>query len=103
MSLIFDIEELQGRLKDIKSDAIHQQEVLVSLINKVVKLHQDFRVVKNFSVSDALRDALNSVGVVITQGTAGYAYDDIPSSLKGHPVGDTWDFKGQQQGEAGCQ
>ena len=63
------------------------------LINSIVKLHQEARVAKDYKTSDALRNLLNSAGIIIIQGTAGYEYKDIPEALRGRPVGDTWRLK----------
>lgn len=58
--------------------------------NGLVKLHQKHRVAKNYAVSDELRELLQSAGVKIKQGTAGYEYGDIPDALKNMTVDDRW-------------
>jgi hypothetical protein len=90
MSLIFDLDELKKQCARMEQKTKRQQEIYFKLINGIVKLHQENRVANNYPISDALRELLNSVGVSIMQGSAGYEYDKIPPSLKGRPVDDTW-------------
>lgn len=93
MSLIYDLNEVKKLCERMEQEARRKETVNFELINGIVRLQQEYRVAKNYVISDALRALLKSVGVVITQGTAGYEYDEIPSSLKGRPVGDTWDIQ----------
>jgi cysteinyl-tRNA synthetase len=90
MSLIAQLTELQKSCARMAQTADQQQRVYFSLIDGMVKLNQQYRVAKNYVVSDALRKLLEDVGVKVQQGTAGYEYDDIPKSLRGRPVQDTW-------------
>jgi hypothetical protein len=68
-----------------------QQGIYFHLINGMVQLHQKYRLSGQYEISDELRELLKKVGVQITQGTQGIQrYEDIPKSMKGRPIGDTW-------------
>lgn len=90
MSLISDLSDIKRKLDGIEKKAARQQMIYFDLITAMVAMHQEHRVAKNFTVSDQIRSALNSCGIEIIQGTAGYEYGSIPEALKGRPVGDTW-------------
>ena len=90
MSLIHDLNEFEKSIERIKAKAAKQQMIYFNLIKGLVRLHQKHRVLKNYAVSDELRNLLNSVGVKIKQGTDGYKYDEIPESLKNMTVEDQW-------------
>lgn len=93
MSLIHSVRELRKAVDAMEKDAKRQQEVSYVLIGNIVRLRQQYRLDKNFEVADALRGILDNIGVVVTNGTAGYEYDRIPPALKGRPVDDTWEWK----------
>jgi cysteinyl-tRNA synthetase len=90
MSLIFDLSELTKQCTRMEQKAQVQQTIYFKLINGIVKMHQEARIAKNYKSSDDLRELLKTVGVTVTQGTAGYEYDKIPLSLKGRKSDDTW-------------
>ena len=90
MSLIRDLGEVEKDIARLKNKVSTQQHIYHKVIAGLVKLHQKHRVAKNYAVSDEIRELLNSVGVKIKQGTAGYKYEDIPESLKGMTVDDQW-------------
>ncbi len=86
-SLIANITRLHSTLED---KLITYQRNHTTLIDGLLKMYQEARLGKDYKTADALRNILNSAGVVILQGTAGYAYKDIPESLRGRPIVDTW-------------
>jgi cysteinyl-tRNA synthetase len=90
MSLIHQLKELKSSCERMTAAAEKQQNIYFTVIDGLVALHQKHRVAKNFAVSDELRTLLNAAGVKITQGTDGYKYEDIPETLRGRPVNDTW-------------
>jgi cysteinyl-tRNA synthetase len=89
-SLISQLTELKSACERMTQNAQDQQHICFTLIDGIVKLHQQHRVLKNYSVSDSLRDLLDAVGVKIQQGTDGYEYGNIPHVLRGRAVQDTW-------------
>lgn len=93
MDLIRNIHDLRKTCDAIEKKARQQSSICFTLISKVVKMHQEQRVAKNYTVSDVLRSLLNDVGVEIVQGTSGYKYEEIPQSLKGRQTEDTWKFR----------
>ena len=90
MSLISELEDLRKRCEQVEKTAVMQEHIFIGVINGVVNLFQETRVAKNFYISDKLRDLLNNAGITVTQGTAGYTYDEIPGSLRGRSVDDAW-------------
>lgn len=75
--------------------AVEQHHIRTStLVRNLVALHQKYRLAKNYEVSDALRSVLKQAGVEVVQGTAGYAYAEIPKALQGRQVDDTWRYVG---------
>lgn len=93
MSLIHNLAEIRKACESLEDDARKQQHIYYKIIEGVVRLHQKYRLEKNFNVSDELRSLLNEVGIEIIQGNAGYSYEAIPESLKTRQVNDTWHFK----------
>lgn len=93
MSLIFDLKELQHKCGLMEEKTKNQQAIYYAVISGLVKLHQKYRLEKQYLISDELRSLVNSVGIQIVQGTAGYNYEEIPKSLSGRQVDDTWGFK----------
>lgn len=92
MSLIHANNEIIRSIQRVSEQAKKQQMIYSTLIKEMVRLHQKYRLAKNYAVSDEIRDSLNSVGVKIIQGTDGYKYEEIPKALKGRQVQDTWVF-----------
>ena len=90
MSLIFDLSEIKKQCESMTQKAIEQQRIYFNLINAMVEMQQNYRIVKNYEISDHIRDILKDCGVKIIQGTSGYQYDEIPSNLKGKQYNDTW-------------
>lgn len=91
MSLLFDTKEIISDLERLQKKAEHQQRVYFNLINNMVRLHQKYRIAKNYEISDEIRAALNSVGVTIIQGTAQYGgYENIPPNMRNRQGDDTW-------------
>ena len=93
MSLIHDLKELKQACVAMENATREQQKVYFGVIEGVVKLHQKYRLAKNFMMSDELRGVLSSVGVEIVQGTAAYGHDKIPPSMRGRQIDDTWRIK----------
>ena len=90
MSLIHDCREIQKAIASMAQKAEGQQRVYFNLIQGLVRLQQKHRVAQNYAFSDELHALLTSVNIKVTQGTAGYAYTEIPKELKGRPVDDQW-------------
>lgn len=93
MSLIQDCADIEASIRQLSIKANGQQLLYYALIKQMVKLQQKYRLEKNYEVSDAIREVLNSVGVEIIQGTAQYKYEDIPAAMKNRTVEDTWRIK----------
>lgn len=87
---VIGAEELINDATTLLESVKEQHFRFSSLVSSLVKLQQRYRLEKNYVLSDEVRALLNSVGVKIIQGTAGYDYDKIPAALRGRPVGDTW-------------
>lgn len=92
MSLIAQTHQLAKDAAALAGAASAQQHAFFTLVDGMVRLHQQHRLAKNYEASDALRALLNAAGVQIVQGTGGYAYDKIPPALRGRPIGDSWIF-----------
>jgi len=92
MSLIAKCKELNEELGKLSKEAETQQFIYFNLIKSMVQMHQKYRIAKNYTISDEIRTLLNNVGIKIIQGTDGYKYEDIPKSLKGRRVQDTWEI-----------
>ncbi len=90
MSLYSRAAEVERLAACLRDDAGSQESTFCALVNGIVRLNQQYRVAKNYEVSDKLRALLDSVGVKVKQGTDGYAYDAIPTHLIGRPIGDSW-------------
>lgn len=90
MSLIHQASEMERAISKLKEDAIRMQQRSNLLISALVSAHQEYRLARNFEMSDRLRALLADVGVKIIQGTAGYDFDKIPAALQGRQVNDTW-------------
>ncbi|UOF79379.1 cysteinyL-tRNA synthetasE [Caudoviricetes sp.] len=90
MSLIARLDEIEKLVILTKSEAHKKQLAYFKVINGLVSLHQKYRILKNYEVSDELRSLLNSIGIKVIQGTAGYSYEDIPKSLIGRTYDDQW-------------
>lgn len=94
MSLIQDTKDIKSALDSLENKAKEQQLIYFNLISEMVKLHQKYRILKMYEVSDEIRTALNGVGVQIIQGTAQYdGYENIPSNLRNRQFNDTWKIK----------
>lgn len=91
--LMFAVDKLRWGADQVTAAAKEQTARLNKLIAATVRAHQESRLAKNYLVSDLLRAILNEAGIEIVQGSAGYAYEDIPPALKGRPVHDTWRIK----------
>ena len=89
-TLIYDLKRTTENLGQELTTYQRNHNILV---NGLVKMHQEARVAKDYKTSDSLRNILSSAGVIVIQGTAGYAYDEIPERLKGRFVDDTWRIK----------
>jgi len=87
------IDDIKRTTEDLSQTLTTYQRNHNILINSIVKMHQEARMAKDYKTSDSLRNVLSSAGVIVIQGTAGYAYDEIPESLKGRFVDDTWRLK----------
>ena len=90
MSLIHDLDQIIRSAESMRAKAAEQQRVYYALINGLVALRQTYRLEKRYDIADELRALLDGVGVEIVQGTAGYAFSEIPAVLKGRQVADTW-------------
>jgi cysteinyl-tRNA synthetase len=91
MSLIQDTKDIQSAFDQLKRKAETQQHLYFSVITGVVKLHQEYRIAKNYEVSDKLRDLLHANGIKIVQGTKQYgSYENIPKNLINNTVDDRW-------------
>lgn len=84
------LDALDTAVARVNLDARRQHRRYCTLVSAIVALAEQYRVSKNYAVSDQLRAALLDVGITVTQGTAGYTYDTIPAALRGRPVHDTW-------------
>ena len=93
MSLIADHKKICELLESLSEKTKTQQFIYFDLIKGMVKLHQKYRIEKNYTVSDEIRTLLNDIGIDIIQGTAGYNYDEIPKHLKGRRSEDSWVIK----------
>jgi len=94
MSLIHDVNDIQLSLDNLKNKAKEQQKLYFSIITGVVSLHQEYRIAKNYEVSDKLRELLNNNGINIIQGTKQYgSFENIPKSLLNNTVNDRWGIK----------
>lgn len=91
--LMFAVDKLRWSTDQVTVAAKEQSARLNKIITATVRAHQECRLAKNYAVSDLLRAILHEAGIEIIQGSAGYAYEDIPPALKGRPVHDTWKFK----------
>lgn len=87
------LEELGWKVEALKKAVNEQSARLNTLIAATVKAHQEYRLAKDYAVSDMLSEILNEAGIEVVHGTAGYKYEDIPPALKGRPVHDTWRSK----------
>lgn len=97
MSLVQTVSDIEHQLQYLRQDAKSQQTIYFTLIQGMVELQQKYRVAKQYEHSDKIRALLNSIGIVIVQGTDGMSWDEIERKFKGKPqppVGDTWNFKG---------
>ena len=93
MSLVQDTKDIQCALDRLKRKAEAQQQLYFSIVTGAVKLHQEYRLAKNYEVSDKLRALLNASGIKIVQGTKQYGgYENIPESLRGNSADDSWGF-----------
>lgn len=90
MTLVLDLDDIEKDVLRLKNKVVRQQGIYYTLIDGMVRMQQRHRIAKNYAVSDELRGLLHKVGVKIKQGTDGYAYDDIPESLRGMTVNDQW-------------
>ena len=93
MDIVLLLDDIKVRTCALERKIHDSQRNYNMLVNGLVKMHQEARIAKDFKISDALRELLNSTGVVIIQGTAEYKYDEIPKNLEGRFVGDTWRSK----------
>lgn len=84
------LDSLDCTVNALRISTTNLSAQLHKLISATVKAHQEYRLAKDYAVSDMLREILNEAGIEIVQGTAGYKYEDIPPALKGRPVQDTW-------------
>ena len=91
--MMLAMDQLEWTVKALRGSTTNLSARLHKLIAATVRAHQESRLAKNYLVSDLLRAILNEAGIEIVQGTAGYAYEDIPPALKGRPVHDTWRIK----------
>lgn len=87
------LAEAQMAIQEVIEQLKLEQGRLNGIVSGIVKIHQAVRLAKSYDLSDALRQVLNAAGIEVIQGTAGYAYNNIPESLKGNPIGDTWKIK----------
>lgn len=84
-----DIMELS--LKTLRRLEKEQSKENYILIGELVKLHQFYRLNKEYKISDQLRDIANRAGIKIIEGTAKYGtYDNIPENMRNNTWNDTW-------------
>lgn len=95
MSLVQNINDLRAVIDRMDANASKQQMIYFNLIEGVVRIRQHCRMAMSYAVADELRALLESVGVEIIQGTAGYEYENIPPALRGRQIDDTWKMKVQ--------
>jgi hypothetical protein len=93
MSLIQDIKDIQSAFDGLKNKAEKQQRLYFNVISSVARLHQEYRIAKNYEISDQLRKLLNDNGIKIIQGTKQYGtYDNIPLNMRSNTVDDRWEM-----------
>lgn len=93
MSLIQDTKDIQMLFDRLKGKSAEQQHLYFNVISAVVKLHQEYRINKQYDVSDKLRDLLNENGIRIIQGTKQYyGYENIPANMRNNTVDDRWEL-----------
>lgn len=93
MSIINDLNESVAGLRALQNKVEEQQYVYHYLIKSMVALHQKHRLAKNYAMSDELRNALNSVGVKIIQGTAQFGgYENTPEDKRNLMHDDTYEI-----------
>lgn len=76
-SLIWSFGEVIKDLNRLQLDIKTQQNSYNQLISKIVSLHQEYRITKQYEISDQLRNLLYDVGVVIVQGKKGMEFSEI--------------------------
>lgn len=96
MNLISRIEEIEHHALMIKDELVKRERAFTALVNKIVALHQKHRLANQYEQSDELRNMLNSAGIVVIQGTAGYEYDKIPAIMYNRTIDDTWKILDQK-------
>jgi cysteinyl-tRNA synthetase len=97
MSLIQDTNDIQLAFQNLRRKAEKQQKIYFNVISGVVRLHQEYRIAKNYEISDRLRNILNENGINIIQGTAQYdGYEKIPSNLRSNIADDQWTIKSEE-------
>ena len=90
MTLLSRLEEIERHVKNAKDAAVKTNLVYFKTVEYLVRKAQLARLAKNYTESDEIRKLLNECGIEIIQGTLGHEYVDIPNSLRGHQVYDTW-------------
>jgi cysteinyl-tRNA synthetase len=88
--MLCKLKEIRDIAERLEAEARRKQKAHFDIVCALVKLQQEYRLAKNYSVSDSIRGILNDAGINIIQGTAGYQYEQIPPTLKGRQVNDTW-------------
>lgn len=93
MSLMQDCKDIQSHINRLKMKAEKQQSFYYGVISGVVRLHQEYRISKNYEISDALRKVLNDNGIKVIQGTKQFgSYENIPSNMRNNTVDDRWEI-----------
>ena len=91
MSLISDCEEIERLLVSVRRQSLEQQILFFDAINSIVLLHQEYRLAKNYEISDKIRDILKNNGITIVEGTKKFGgYENIPEHMKNMTVDDFW-------------
>ena len=93
MSIHNDLKQINKDLDFITNQVIEFNKLFYSIINEIVRMHQEYRLAKNYEVSDRLRNILSSNGIRIIQGTKQFGgYENIPEHLRNETYDDRWEI-----------
>ena len=88
-----DLKEIISQLETVNRDFKSQQQLVYALITDITSLHQEYRLAKNYEVSDRLRKLLNDRNIRIVEGTLKFGgYENIPENMKGRMANDVWEY-----------
>jgi cysteinyl-tRNA synthetase len=81
MSLIYQLQQLQGMAKQMEDATRRQQLDFTQIVNDLVSWRQECRLSEDYASADRIRAILDGVGIVITQGAAGLPLEQCGNKL----------------------